>query len=402
MSEIRATGQSGKHFPELDGIRGLAIVGVLCSHGVGISGLFDASHNSLADKLLRYACVPLWGGVDLFFVLSGFLITGILLRSKTSENYFSSFYARRVLRIFPIYYLVLTLSLVMGHFSADFAAQLPAWASWKFAYFLYVQNWPIFWHGQKIMTGIWGPYWSLAVEEQFYFIWPLVVSLFPEKTIAWICYVGTACALPLRIFLSWRYFGINFGLAQITSSRVDGLFLGAACAIYMYRHRTHVPLRWIIASGSGGLMIMGYIAVFHHGELVGTKNWMTTLGITGFALLSAALVAVSPYHLKVIDRVLNLRWLRAAGKYSYGMYVYHLFIFLPMSAVGKHLGLWDRLNFPERILVLVSEMIAVFLIAKISYDVFESRFLLLKKYFSPRERPSPPPAEMLNVAATRS
>ncbi|MGC2448217.1 MAG: acyltransferase [Candidatus Sulfotelmatobacter sp.] len=380
----------------------MAIVGVLCSHGVGISGLFDGSHNSLADKLLRYACVPLWGGVDLFFVLSGFLITGILLRTKASENYFSSFYARRVLRIFPIYYLVLTLSLVVGHFSAAVAGQLPAWASWKFAYFLYVQNWPIFWHGQKIMTGIWGPYWSLAVEEQFYFIWPLVVWSFPEKTIAWICYIGTACALPLRIFLSLRYFGTNFGLAQITSSRVDGLFLGAACAIYMYRHRQQVPLRWIIASVSGGLMIMGYIVVFHHSELIGTKNWMTTLGITGFALLSGALVAVSPYRLKSVNYVLNLRWLRAAGKYSYGMYVYHLFIFLPVSAVGKQIGLWDRLNFPERIVVLVSEMIAVFLVAKISYDVFESRFLLLKKYFSPRERPSLPPAEMLNVAAIRS
>jgi|SRR5580658_151660 peptidoglycan/LPS O-acetylase OafA/YrhL len=388
MSETRSSGQAERHFPELDGIRGLAIVGVLCSHGAGLSGLFDGSHNALADKLLRYACVPLWGGVDLFFVLSGFLITGILLRTKTSESYFSSFYARRVLRIFPIYYLVLTLSLIGGHVSAAFASQLPAWTSWRVAYFFYVQNWPMFWHDEKMMSGIWGAYWSLAVEEQFYFIWPLVVSLLPEKTITWICFIGVACALPLRIFLSLHYFGISFGLAQITSSRVDGLFLGSACAIYVFRHKRPVPMRWIIASGAVGLMIMGYIVAFHHHELVGTENWMTTLGITGFALLSGALVAISPYHIKWIDHVLTMSWLRAAGKYSYGIYVYHLFIFLPIRALGNHAGLWDRLNFPERIVVLISEMITVFLIAKISYDLFESRFLLLKRYFNPNAEPS--------------
>lgn len=388
MSEIRTSGQSEKHFPELDGIRGLAIVGVLCSHGAGLSGLFDGSHNSLADKCLRYAFVPLWGGVDLFFVLSGFLITGILLRTKTSESYFSSFYARRILRIFPIYYLVLTLSLIGSHVSAGFASQLPTSAPWKFAYFLYVQNWPIFWHGEKMMTGFWGVYWSLAVEEQFYLVWPLVVWLLPEKTIAWICYIGVACALPLRIFLSFHYFGTSFGLAQITSSRVDGLFLGAACAIHMFRHRKNVPMRWIIASSSVGLAIMGYIAAFHHRELVGVQNWMTTLGITGFAFLSSALVAVSRYHIKSINHVLTLGWLQAAGKYSYGMYVYHLFIFLPIRALGNHVGLWQRLNFPERILTLLSEMIVVFLIAKISYDLFESRFLLLKRYFNPNGKPS--------------
>jgi peptidoglycan/LPS O-acetylase OafA/YrhL len=388
MRETRSTVQSERHFPELDGIRGLAIVGVLCSHGAGLSGLFGGSHHSLADKLLSYACVPLWGGVDLFFVLSGFLITGILLRTRTSENYFSSFYARRVLRIFPIYYLVLTLSVMGGHVSAAFARQLPAWASWKVAYFFYVQNWPIFWHGEKIMSGIWGAYWSLAVEEQFYFIWPLVISLLPEKTIAWICYIGVACALPLRIFLSLHYFGTSFGLAQITSSRVDGLFLGAACAIYMFRHKRPVPMRWIVASGSVGLMIMAYIAAFHHRELVGTQNWMTTLGITGFALLSGALVAISPHHIKWIDHVLTLEWLRTAGKYSYGIYVYHLFIFLPIRVLGNRVGLWDRLNFPERIVGLISEMIVVFLIAKISYDLFESRFLLLKRFFNPNGEPS--------------
>ena len=110
--------------PELDGIRGLAILGVLCSHIAVLGGIISAELPSLPERLLLYAMVPMWGGVDLFFVLSGFLITGILLRTKTSNNYFSSFYTRRVLRIFPIYYLTLILSLIVGHFSVDMASKI--------------------------------------------------------------------------------------------------------------------------------------------------------------------------------------------------------------------------------------------------------------------------------------
>jgi hypothetical protein len=147
-------------------------------------------------------------------------------------------------------------------------------------------------------------------------------------------------------------------------------------------------MRWIVASGSVGLMIMVYIAAFHHRELVGTQNWMTTLGITGFALLSGALVAISPYHIKWIDRVLTMRWLRAVESIATGSTCITYSYFLSIRALGNHVGLWDRLNFPERVVGLISEMIAVFLIAKISYDLFESRFLLLKRYFNPNEGPS--------------
>lgn len=373
-----------KHSPELDGIRGLAILGVLCSHGAGLSGIFDASRDWLPDTILKCALVPLWGGVDLFFALSGFLITRILLRTKTAENYFSSFYARRILRIFPIYYLVLILSLVAGHFSSGFAAQLPHWASWKAAYFLYLQNWPVFWHGQKIMSGWWGLYWSLSVEEQFYFVWPLVILVFSERTVAGICYIGCVLALPLRIFLAYRYFGSNFGLAQLTSSRVDGLFLGAACAVYMFQHKRPVPLKWIGTAAAYGALILAYIAIFHPVELIDTGYWMTTLGITGFALLAGSLVAVSQHRLRGIDQILTQKWLQATGKYSYGIYVYQLFIFLPIRYFGRHWGIWERLTFPERIASLLVEGVLVFLVAKLSYDLYESRFLRLKSFFKPR------------------
>ncbi len=190
------TKEFSRHAPELDGIRGLAVLGVLCSHGVGLSGLFRRTPNSLLENFFAYFTIPLWGGVDLFFVLSGFLITGILQRTKTDRRYFQSFYARRALRIFPIYYFVLTLSLILALFSSKIANELPAWGSWRVAYFLYLQNWPVFWHGDKIMGGLWGAYWSLAVEEQFYFVWPFLIFCFSEKAIARLCILGSIAALP--------------------------------------------------------------------------------------------------------------------------------------------------------------------------------------------------------------
>ena len=304
------------HRPELDGVRGLAILGVLCSHSVSLTGLFDGGHASLVEKLMRYALIPLWGGVDLFFALSGFLITGILLKTKSKENYFLSFYARRVLRIFPIYYLVLILSVVAAHYVPEIAAQLPPTRSWKLAYFFYLQNWPVFWHGEKMMNGFWGVYWSLAVEEQFYLVWPLLVFLFSPKALARVCLAGFICALPLRIYMSVHFFGGNFGLAQITSSRVDGLLLGSACAIFMYRHKRPVPLRWIVAAMIGGSSIMCYVAAFHHPELLSPSRWMLTLGITGLALLSGSLVALSQHHVSMIQHVLSQSVLRKFGKYS--------------------------------------------------------------------------------------
>ncbi|MGA9584280.1 MAG: acyltransferase [Terracidiphilus sp.] len=376
-------------FPELDGIRGLAILGVLLSHGASLSGLFQDP--SVTNMLFRYCTVPLWGGVDLFFALSGFLITGILLKTRSRQNYFRSFYARRILRIFPIYYFVLTATLIGSHYSLKLAHQLPPTWSWKLAYFLYLQNWPQFWNGQKVMGGIWGVYWSLAVEEQFYFVWPLLVYLLSPKVIVRVSVIAVVLALPLRIMMSARYFGGDFGLAQITSSRIDGLLLGALCALYMHRNKRPVPMKFIITALCLGTMIMGFIAVFHHSELVGTSSWILTVGITGFALLSGAVVAVSQHHIPFMQRILTYPLLRTMGKYSYGIYVYHLLVFIPCSVlISRHARILLGLSFPARLLLFLLETVIVFIIAKVSFDYFESPFLRLKKFFAPGQEISAP------------
>ena len=171
------------HQPALDGIRGIAIIGVLLTHGMTVApGLQD----SFGGRLLAYLLTPGWVGVDLFFVLSGFLITGILLSTKQSRNYFTSFYARRCLRISPIYYLTLTGVLLVGTQSYWYSSMLPSLWGRKVSYFFYLQNiWPFMNHGT--LGGLLGHFWSLAVEEQFYLVWPILVLLVPERLLIWMC-----------------------------------------------------------------------------------------------------------------------------------------------------------------------------------------------------------------------
>lgn len=366
------------HKPELDGIRGIALLAVMLSHG---SGRY-IQRTTFAAKLFAYAMVPGWSGVELFFVLSGFLITGILLKSKAAENYFSSFYARRFLRIFPIYYLVVTAGLVAAHYNFWWNTVMPP-ERMRISYYIYAQNWPVFWnHGAYQTVSAFGHFWSLAVEEQFYLVWPLVIWLLPEGWILSLCTAGLVIALPLRFYMVHRY-AESLGAMVLTTSRMDGLLIGAILAILL--RRGQIPLRWIYLCMGLGAGIIGFIAVFHHTELIGTYFYMPTIGITGFSLLSGGLLALSQHRTAWLRHILDARWLGTVGKYSYGMYIYHIPIYLVCEHVlATRFGV--ALPMPLGwALPYIGFLIAVtFLVAKISYDLFESRILALKVHFRPR------------------
>ncbi|HZC44351.1 MAG TPA: acyltransferase [Acidobacteriaceae bacterium] len=374
----RPSAADPNHRPELDGIRGIALLAVMLSHG----GPYIA-RTTMLSKLFAYAMIPGWSGVELFFVLSGFLITGILLKSKTAENYLSSFYARRFLRIFPIYYLVLTVGLLAAIHVSWWNALLPAAGKTRLAYYFYAQNWPMFWpHHLFLRTNGFGHFWSLAVEEQFYIVWPLVIWLLPENAILGLCTAGLVVALPLRVFMVHK-FSYHFTAMALTTSRVDGLLVGVILAILL--RRGQIPLRWIYLCMSVGAGIIGFIAVFHHTELIATYFYMPTIGITGFSLLSGGLLAMSQQRIVWLGRILKAQWLRTVGKYSYGMYIYHIPAYLTCDHyLGARFGM--ALPMPLRwALLYVGFLIAVtFLVAKVSYDLFEAKILALKVYFRPR------------------
>jgi peptidoglycan/LPS O-acetylase OafA/YrhL len=200
--------------PPLDGLRGLAILLVIFAHfGETLSA------QRFPERVFRSLFDFGGTGVDLFFVLSGFLITGILLDSRDAKNYFSAFYMRRILRIFPLYYfaLLLVLGLIIP------LERIPLQFNDVIWYFVYAQNWTL-----AIIPHL-GHFWSLGIEEQFYFIWPLVVWAAGRRRVFQIAIAGSLFSLALRLFLVSRHVDVVL-IYHNLFTRMDTLLVGAACA----------------------------------------------------------------------------------------------------------------------------------------------------------------------------
>lgn len=213
--------------PALDGLRGLAILMVMLFHfSLNLDG-HAWVENAFRSPVRDFG----WTGVDLFFVLSGFLITGILVDARGAQNYFSAFYARRALRIFPLYYFSLAaIWLVFRHLVAR-----PSGVIW---YAIYAQNWlPV--GGPGI-----GHFWSLAVEEQFYLVWPLIVYASSRRRVLQLSVAGIIFANILRVSL-WEHGVETYIVYANPFTRMDALLAGAACAclardsVWVERFRRH-------------------------------------------------------------------------------------------------------------------------------------------------------------------
>jgi peptidoglycan/LPS O-acetylase OafA/YrhL len=374
---------SSQRLPELDGIRGIAILAVLITHCTPLMRPGYASHFLIA------LLTPGWAGVELFFVLSGFLITGILLRTKEATNYFRSFYARRILRIFPIYYLTLSAILLFSTGSLWMRSMLPSSPLQRASYYIYLQNWPIFWTHGFFKYSILGHFWSLAVEEQFYIVWPVLIWMLPERLLRRICLIGLPFALAGRIALVHR-FGWDFGVMNLTTSRIDGLLIG--CYLAFQLRRGPIRLDWCISMFAIGATSIGYVAIFHSGELSATGIYMHTIGVTGFALLSGAFVGLSQRQPGFLAGILRARWLGTFGKYSYGMYVYHIPLYLTVEMATYALG-WPMPMPLRYALPYGAALIALtFGISRTSYILLEDRILSMKARFDPESGDGKPPS----------
>jgi peptidoglycan/LPS O-acetylase OafA/YrhL len=360
----------GGHVPALDGIRGLAVLLVLIFHVFQVEPV--PSHPVLR---MGYAAT-LFGqtGVDLFFVLSGFLITGILLDSRASRRYFTNFYGRRTLRIFPLYYgsLVLFLVVLPRLVDVHVSGLSPVWF-WTFSTNVAAT------HG--LNAGGLGHYWTLAIEEQFYLVWPFVVFALSRAALIRACVASLVAAAALRVLVESR--GIS--CFMITFCRIDTLVLGALLALAARSPRGLPGLAraafWVgpvaiavalplCASmrGSGSIWLQGVkyplIAVFYAAIMV--------IGITASAgSWAGRLVTLSP--------------LRSLGKYSYGIYVFHppliealrSWLRSPVAAQaigGMHGG-------PLLALKLTLIFGASYALAYLSWHLYEKHFLVLKRHF---------------------
>jgi len=364
--------------PALDGLRGVAILLVMLHH------FTNYRPTAGFDALIGHVVFFCWIGVDLFFVLSGFLITGILLETRDSPRYFTTFYARRTLRIFPLYYLVLFIAfVVLPRFPAVhpvLAGQADVPPQWP--YWLYLAN-------ISIAKGGWvhgwvDVAWSLAIEEHFYLLWPLVIWLSPPRVVAVLCGVillaePTARAIargadiqPLPVYV-------------LTWFRLDGLAMGALLAVAHRRGLFPALDRWAPA-----VVVLGVAGIITVSVLGGSTWWWNRLmQIYGYSLIAvtggAMLVsAVNRPADRWWPRMMSAGWLRAFGKYSYALYLIHPpvmyavreYVFNPLNYEKVGLAPWNA-----QMLFYVLAGAPAFALAWLSWRLFESPILRLKARF---------------------
>lgn len=362
-----------KHVPALDGLRGVAILLVLYRH-------FERTvvPEGPVASALQYGSRLGWSGVDLFFVLSGFLITTILLETKGSETYFRSFYMRRVLRIFPLYYAVLIVALPFSivwysHFSPEVVEAAVDSAPWLF---LYASNL------QMTLAASWSApppgfahFWSLAVEEQFYMIWPAVVLLLSPARLMGVAIAGIVFAPLIRL---WFFMGGNpVGAYLFTFARADALLIGALVALIRIYHPRQLPRFAVWAGGLGMLLLaMALIDAPAVNQMYMIRD-VSVLGFSGFAMVYAALL-IATLQVRALGRMLRARWLRSVGRVSYGMYVIH-FILLYWYLVAVPVR--PRVGAPGLIGAVVLGSLITYGVALGTWVAIERPFLALKKRF---------------------
>jgi len=366
---------SSRKLAALDGVRGLAIIGVFLNHSawrIQKGGIHD---------VLGWLGGQGWAGVDLFFVLSGFLITGILLDTRPAENYFKSFYARRALRIFPLYYAFLLVGFTV--FPILVTADWQPIRADRWLYFCYLTNWLGLWKDHW-HANVLGHLWSLAVEEQFYFCWPLLVWLLRPAILLPVLVCGEAAVIGGRaLWVMNAHPGQAVFLATIT--RMDGLLLGAAIAIIVRRYR--IPqraIKWIGVAAIVGLE--PYLLLkWRYDEF---ESFTAIFAVPILAVLFTLLVlhaVVTDGQSNPMQGVLTRRPLMQTGKYAYGIYLYHVpILYFGNTLMGRYFPRWANDSVWVGYLSLVVLWFVSFYVAKASYRYFEMFFLNFKDRFEAR------------------
>ena len=324
---------SSARVPALDGIRGLAICLVLACHGF-FSILWNLPNHPHAARLVALGRLT-WSGVDLFFVLSGFLIGGILLDAAGAERYFGPFYIRRAHRILPLYGVVLVL-VFSGTYLCRLFGATGLWSEQHIPLLYYPTFLQNFWmarHGWGGSNTL-GVTWSLAVEEQFYLTLPLIIRYVPRRRLWWIVSGMIAGAPLLRILLDHSVSNGAYAGYVLMPCRADALGWGIAAALLT---RTSVAWEMIlrfryylyvlfggVAVGVVALLLSGFDSF--SGEVFGLEY--SLLAVFYFLLLMSVLIN------RKFEVVFSARCLRYMGTIAYGLYLLHY----PFIAAGRDIA----------------------------------------------------------------
>lgn len=296
-----------EHIPTLDGLRAIAILMVVVYHY-----FFAIVSPEFINIYFRVYTSWWWAGVDLFFVLSGFLIGRILINVKESENYFKVFYTRRFFRIFPAYYLILGLLILF--LLTPFDSLLP-WLTEPlhplYSYALYIQN---FFQGAAHDTGArWlGVTWSLAIEEQFYLILPLIIFFLPTRFIPALCLVGIVAA-PIV-----RYSFDDLNAYVLLPSRMDSLLTGVFLGWLHLQGKAKIKYQYLLTFS---LVVLVIIQL-----LVNRSDFEKTGGVLNHSMLAVFFGAVLLMAINakgILEKALTIKPLIHIGRISYMMYLTH-------------------------------------------------------------------------------
>lgn len=386
------SGVAEARVPSLDGVRGLAIALVVIYHTTNLPLVTTVDHVWSRLSMLG------WSGVTLFFVLSGYLITGILFDAKGDRHFFRNFYARRTVRIFPLYYGVVFFSLVLlphiPHPKMQRFGQVTGEEWW---YWTYLSNFLVAKY-ERFRHGILDVSWSLSIEEQFYLVWPFVVLLLNRRRLMWLCGLLIAGALAFRVA------GMALGTGALRMyvlpfTNLDALAMGGWLALasrgragggVTSRLTRFLPVARVVAPAGILLMIVTALYGFRSDPMVFGADWptphMRTVGYTVLAFVFGAFVvlALDPAR-SAWRRVFELDFFRTLGKYSYALYLFHL----PLRAMirdwvyppGKYFTVFGS-PLPGQILFHVLSLTLSLAVAWLSWHLYEKHFLKLKKYFT--------------------
>ena len=366
--------EKATRIPELDGLRGLAILLVIFFHYT--NGYPLTRFDGLAYYVQRSAAEGTTG-VDLFFVLSGFLIGGILMDARGSDSYFRTFYIRRFFRIIPIYYLWICLYIALV-FAAGPAIQSRSFSGRVlprgfevYAHFLFIQNLvPFNWSAQSGLWGSWfGHLWSLAVEEQFYLVAPLVITWFSSRQLLCVT-VGIICSAPLvRVLLFLHVYQVD--CTRLMPFRADTLAMGIFAAIIW---RDPVSRLWLsrkIQAIYWTTVIVFVLGLGLHYYGSGLEGFgVASLGFTWIAIFYTLLLLMVLVESKGwVARAMRAGWLGAVGRVSYCMYLIHWVMDLLFHSTFLHAR--PQIVTLPGASISVMAAVATYALAAVSWELIE-------------------------------
>jgi peptidoglycan/LPS O-acetylase OafA/YrhL len=320
-------------------------------------------HISFIDFFLEKISILGQLGVALFFVLSGFLITRILLKTKKENNYFKNFYFRRILRIFPLYYFFL----ILFYFILPFLFNTQYASFSQLSYFIfYIQNF-----AQTFNWNAVGPshFWSLAVEEHFYMFWPFFVYFLSNKQLLKLSIIIIFFTLLLRSFFILKSIDVYY----FTFTRFDSLAIGAILALVQEKNGIKEHIIKIYKYIFLIITLLTFVLwVFYGGESI---YLLQVFKYTIFSVCFYFLIGFVVFLKKenFISVLLSSKFLVYTGKISYGLYVYHLLAFYIIESYLKTNYIF---------IDFIISFILAYVISILSYHFFEVKFLNFKKYFN--------------------